>query len=220
MAKTRAPLTRDRILEAALELADAHGVESLKMRELAGALGFEAMALYRHVANKEAILDGILDIVLAEIEPAVGADWRDAIRRSAVSAHDAFGRHPWSTRLIMSAAHIRPRRLAYMESLLEQLAAAGLSDAAIYHAYHVLDAYIVGFALWEAGHTLTAEEQRVVVEKLSREVSLDDDFPHLALHRDQHVTDGPHREASAFEIGLDMILDGFATGQPARRRND
>src|SRR5438094_7840706 len=110
--KARLPLSRDRILQAALELADEHGVESLSMRKLGQALGFEAMSLYNHVANKDDVLDGILDLVLAESEaPSPAGDWAAAVRRSAVSVHGALRRHPWSCTLVMSPGHVRPARL-------------------------------------------------------------------------------------------------------------
>src|SRR6266702_7597139 len=108
----RLPLTRDRILHAALELADGGGIESLTMRKLGEALGFEAMSLYNHVANKDDLLDGMLDVVLAESEPPspVG-DWDAAIRESAISVHAALRRHPWSCSLLMDPGRIRPARL-------------------------------------------------------------------------------------------------------------
>src|SRR5215216_5548720 len=115
-AKTEArlPLSRDRILKAALELADERGIESLSMRKLGQALGFEAMSLYNHVANKDDVLDGILDLVLAESEPPTPAGaWDAAIRTSAISVHDALRRHPWSRTLLMAPDHARPARVRY-----------------------------------------------------------------------------------------------------------
>lgn len=206
--QSRGRLTRERILHAALELADAKGVDSLTMRELARALGFEAMALYRHVANKDEILDGILDLVWSEIEPAAAsADWAGAIRRSAISVHEALDRHPWATRLWTSAAGIRPARLEFMESLLARLEDAGFSDDSYYHAYHVLDAYIIGYSLWLAGHSLSAE-QVALVETALQEVPFDK-YPRISKHKDQHASEGPHRDVSAFEIGLDLVLNGL-----------
>jgi AcrR family transcriptional regulator len=205
---TRTPLSRDRILATALALADEHGVEALTMRRLGDELGFEAMSLYRHVANKDDLLDGMLDLVLAETEPPAGdGDWADAVRRSAISVHDALGRHPWATRLLMGPQHVRPPRIAYMNTLLGRLRAAGFSAETTYTAYHVLDAYIFGFSLWlttyERG-SLTPE----LVQKLMREIPFDD-YPHLREHRDQHLTEGAHREVDAFAFGLDLILDGL-----------
>jgi hypothetical protein len=114
---------------------DANGIESLKMGELAQTLRFEAMALYRHVAGKDEILDGIMDLVLSETEPAqASADWAAAVRRSAISLHEALERHPWATSLLTSPAGIRPARLEHMESLLARLEDAGFSDDGCYHA--------------------------------------------------------------------------------------
>ena len=206
MSATRLPLSRDRILERAVEIADADGIEALTMRRLADDLGFEAMSLYRHVKNKDDVLNGIVDVVLAEIEsPATPGEWDEAIRRSAVSATGAFARHGWATDLINSPGRVRPARLAYMNELLGRLREAGFSTHTTYTAYHALDAHIFGFALWYGSHTAIPSD---VVERLARELSLDD-YPYLAEHRDQHLADGPHREVSAFEFGLDLILDGL-----------
>src|SRR3954469_12684332 len=113
--ETRTPLSRDRILRAAVALADVHGVEALTMRRLGDELGFEAMSLYRHVANKNDLLDGMLDLVLTEWQlPDADVDWIEAIRPSAISVHDALRRHRWSAQLLMTGSHIRPARLRYM----------------------------------------------------------------------------------------------------------
>ena len=207
-AAPRAPLSRDRILRAALNLADEGGVESLTMRKLGEELGFEAMSLYRHVANKDDVLDGIVDLVLTETEPPTAAEaWDTAIRTSAISVRDALRRHPWATSLLMSPARVRPARLQYMDSLLGRLREAGFSADTTYHAYHVLDAHIFGFSMWQTSHTMTAAVPDLVA-KLMREIPFDD-YPYLAEHRDQHLAEGPHRDVSAFEFGLDMILDGL-----------
>ena len=151
------------------------------------------------------VLGGILDAVLAEIEsPAGVGEWDEAIRRSAISVNDVLGRHAWATDLLMSPAGIRPARLAYMNDLLGRLREGGFSADTTYTAYHALDAHIFGFALWLASHTVPPE----VVERLARTIRLDD-YPYLAEHRDQHLAEGPHREVSAFEFGLDLILDGL-----------
>src|SRR5437660_628702 len=117
----RLPLSRDRILQAALDLADDGGIEALTMRKLGHVLGFEAMSLYNHVTNKDDVLDGILDLVLAETEPpAPTGDWDAAVRRSAISVRQALRRHPWACPHLFSAAHVRPARLRYMDLLLGQ----------------------------------------------------------------------------------------------------
>jgi AcrR family transcriptional regulator len=210
----RKPLNRDRILRAALELADGFGVEALTMRRLGEELGFEAMSLYRYVANKNDLLDGMLDLVLAEWQlPETQGDWTEAIRTSARSVHDALRRHPWAARLLMTGSHLRPARLRYMDRLLATLREGGFDEAATYHVYHLLDGYIFGFSLWEIAYT-TLPADAEVVSRIMETVPWDD-YPHLTEHRDQHMDDGPHREVSAFQVGLDLILDGLQqTGSP------
>src|SRR3954447_1952665 len=116
---TREPLSRERILREALRIADEGGVDALTMRRLGDELGFEAMSLYRHVANKNDLLDGMLDLVLTEWQlPDADVDWIEAIRPSAISVHDALRRHRWSAQLLMTGSHIRPARLRYMNELL------------------------------------------------------------------------------------------------------
>src|SRR6266550_5430939 len=205
----RLPLNRDRILQAALELVDEGGIESLTMRKLGQALGFEAMSLYNHVANKDDVLDGILDLVLGESEPPSPAgDWDSAIRTSAISVHEALGRHPWSCTLLMAPEHARPARVRYMDLLLGRLREAGFSAETTYTAYHVLDAHIFGFSLWETSHTYTAEEVSNFEAKFAQTITADA-YPYLHEHAQQHFSEGPHREVSAFEFGLDLILDGL-----------
>jgi AcrR family transcriptional regulator len=179
------------------------------MRRLGESLGCEAMSLYRHVENKDDLLGGMLDLVLVEWElPAAEGDWRAAIRDSAVGVHDALRRHPWVAGLLMSPTRVRPARLQYMDTLLRRLREAGFSAETTYHAYHVLDAHIFGFALWEMSHHVTPADVPALVARFDREIPFDD-YPHLKEHRDQHLSDGPHRRVSAFEFGLDLILDGL-----------
>ncbi|MGN6797560.1 MAG: TetR/AcrR family transcriptional regulator C-terminal domain-containing protein [Gaiellaceae bacterium] len=202
----RIPLSRERILEAALGLADRAGVEAVTMRRLGDELGFEAMSLYGHVANKNDLLDGMLDLVLAEWEPAdERVDWTESIRASAESVHEALLRHPWSARLLMS--HIRPARLRYMDRLLATLRVGGIDPDAAYHVYHLLDGFIFGYTLWEIAYT-SAPMDDDVVTRLMQMIPWDE-YPDLAAHRDQHMTEGPHREVSSFRVGLDLILDGL-----------
>ncbi len=205
----RAPLSKERVLEAALVLADESGIESLTMRNLGRKLGVEAMSLYNHVSNKDDILAGICDLVLAEIAPpAADGDWDTALRASAVSAHDALRRHPWACSLLMSAERVLTARLRYMDSLLERLREAGFSAETTYHAYHVLDAHIFGFSLWQAGHSFKAEDLQDLAATFLEKFPLDD-YPHVAEHVEQHLTDGPLHDVSAFEFGLDLIFDGL-----------
>jgi AcrR family transcriptional regulator len=208
-AKSRIPLSRDRILRAGLNLADGAGIEALTMRRLGDELGYEAMSLYRHIANKDDLLDGMLDLVLAEWELPDDDHAVDAIRTTARSVHQGLRRHPWAALLLMTGAHIRPRRLAYGEFLLGRLRDAGLDAERRYHVYHLLDGFIFGFSLWEIAYTNTddpdfAERVAEFMQKIPW-----DDYPNFTEHRDQHMTDGPHREVSAFDVGLDLILAGL-----------
>jgi AcrR family transcriptional regulator len=207
-AQTRIPLSRDRILQAALRLADESGAEAVTMRRLGEELGFEAMSLYRHVANKKDLFDGMLDLVLTEWQPPdADGDWSAAIRTSARSVHDALRRHRWAAQLLMTGDHIRPARMRYMDQLLGRLRDAGFDPDATYSVYHLLDGFIFGFSLWEIAYTsfpLDAE----AVTRLMQSIPWDE-YPQLAEHRDQHMTEGPHREVSAFDVGLDLILDGL-----------
>src|SRR5215475_13580310 len=127
MATARKPLSRERILAAALELVDEEGIDALSMRKLAQALGYEAMSLYNHVSNKDDVLDGILDLVLAEMEPPDVDGGLAAVRTSSLAAHEALKRHPWAAGMLVAEGTIRPARLAYMDALLGALRNAGFS---------------------------------------------------------------------------------------------
>src|SRR5438552_10052936 len=206
--KPRSPLSRERILETALELVDKGGIESLSMRKLGQALGFEAMSLYNHVANKDDVIDGILDLVLAESElPSPAGDWETAVRESAISVHASLRRHLWACTTLMSPGRIRPARLRYMDSLLGRLREAGFSAEMTYHVYHVLDAHIIGFSLWQASHSYTDAQVSGFRDAFERMIPADE-YPYLHEHGEQHFSEGPEHEVSAFEYGLDLILDG------------
>ena len=203
----RAPLRRDRVLQAAIRLADEGGIESLTMRKLGRALGVEAMSLYKHVANKDDVLDGIVDLVEGEIElPSSAQDWRAAIRTCAISAHEVLRRHPWAPSLIM--ARFRPARIRYMDWILGRLRGAGFSPQLAYHAYHALDSHILGFTLWEAGHSVDTDDLADAVGTFLRELPVDD-YPHFAEHVQQHLTEPGLDDVGGFEFELDLILDGL-----------
>jgi len=207
--KAREPLSRDRILATALQLVDEGGLEALSMRKLGQALGFEAMSLYNHVANKDDVIDGILDLVLAEGEPpSPSGDWDAAVRESAISVHAALRRHPWAPPVVMAPGRIRPARLHYMDSLLGRLREAGFSAETTYHAYHVLDGHIFGFSLWEASHSFSDQDAAEIAEAFDRLIPAAE-YPYLREHGEQHFAEGPQHDVSAFEYGLDLILDGL-----------
>ena len=207
-ADRRVPLTKDRVLRAAISLVDGGGIGSLSMRKLGQALGVEAMSLYNHVASKDDLLDGIADHVLSQIDlPATGSDWESAIWKYAISAHTALAAHPWACNLIMSIPRPLPARLRYMDSVLRCLRQAGFSAAATYHGYHALDSHILGFTLWEAGHAIKPEEIAGLAAFLP--VLTADGYPYLAEHAAQHLTGTGPQEQGEFEFGLRLIIDGL-----------
>jgi AcrR family transcriptional regulator len=209
MATTRLPLSRDRILKAALELVDERGLQELTMRKLGQQLGFEAMSLYNYVSNKEDVIDGMLELVLAETDlPSTADDWASAVRESAVSVHAALQRHRWAARELLAYGRVRPARLQYMESLLAQLREGGLPAETAYVAYHVLDAHIFGFSLWEGSHTFT-EKQVAEMSAIFEDLITPERFPYLREHGMQHFDEGPHQDVNAFELGLDLIIGGL-----------
>ena len=217
-SQSRVPLSRERVLDAAIRLADEGGIESLTMRKLARALGVEAMSLYNHVANKGDLVDAIVDLVVGEIElPSSADDWEAAIRTCAISAHDAFLRHPWACGLVMSpTATPTPHtpRLRYMEWLLGRLREAGFSAELTYHAYHALDSHILGFTLWQLGHSVGAEDLRGardladLAAAFLRELPAGD-YPYFTEHVEQHIAAPSGDGEREFEFGLDLILDGL-----------
>ena len=195
--RSRPRLSRDRVLDAALTLADADGLEALSMRRLGTALGVEAMSLYNHVANKDDLLGGMLEVVLGEFEMPADHEWRTAMRESMVSAHDALRRHPWACRLGMSPPRIVPLRIQYMEWLLRRLREAGFSQGLTYHAYHTLDSHLWGFTLWEQGHTMPSENLADLAASFLHQFSADE-YPRVHEHVGQHVAGFGRRQKSAF----------------------
>jgi AcrR family transcriptional regulator len=216
-ATRRTPLSKERVLNAAMGLADSDGIEALSMRRLAQELGVEAMSLYNHVANKGEILDGIVDLAVSEIElPSTEEEWDVAIRKCAISAHEAFLRHPWACSLAMSPGSARgahESRLRYIEWLLRRLREAGFSAELTYHAYHALDSHILGFTLWQLGHAAAARslgsgDLAELAAGFVREMRAEG-YPYLAEHAEQHVAAPSDEGEGEFEFGLDLILDGL-----------
>jgi len=200
----RPTLTRARVLAAAIDLADESGVESLSMRSLGARLGVEAMSLYNHVSNKDDVLNGMTDLVWAQIDLAPGeADWRTALRAVCISLHHAFLRHPWSCRLHGTLAGVA--RLRYIDLTLKHLREGGFSADVAYHAHHLLDGYVLGYTLQVIDYTSGDQGASDAMQELL--VSVAPEMPYLMEHIEQHasgMTDEP-----GFEIGLDQILDGL-----------
>ena len=204
----RLPLSRERVLRAAIGLADESGIDALSMRKLAKELGVEAMSLYNHVANKDDILGGMVDIVMGEIElPAAGADWKNAIRRTARSAYEVLLGHPWAASLVLTGPGLSYARLRYMDAILGSLRRGGFSAEMTDHAYHALDSHIMGFTLWQVG--ISAGLANITsVEDFLRELD-QDAYPHLAEHAQQHMRPRDPDDEGEFAFGLDLILDGL-----------
>jgi AcrR family transcriptional regulator len=209
-AAPRMPLTKERVLRAAVDLADRDGVGSLSMRKLAQELGVEAMSLYHHVAGKDAILDGIVDVVFSEIElPSDRADWKAAMRQRAISARQALRRHPWATGLMESRSTPGPATLRHHDAVLGILRRAGFSVELAAHAYSLLDSYIYGFALQEASLPFgTAEEAAEVARTIMAEFPADQ-FPYLTEIAVEHVLQPGYDYGNEYLFGLGLILDGL-----------
>jgi AcrR family transcriptional regulator len=206
--KPRSALTKDRVLDAAIRLADEGGIESLSMRKLGQELGVEAMSLYNHVANKDEVLDGIVEAVVREVDlPPEGTDWKEALRRNAISTHEALMRHPWAASLWWRRAE-GPDRMRTAELMLRMLREAGFSDDLTYHGYHVLVGHILGFTLQAQSFPIETKEELQEMAAKFLEDFPSDEYPHLADHIRQHVEPGVSDER-AFEFGLDLILDGL-----------
>jgi len=212
--KRRAPLSRERVLRAALVLADAGGIDSMSMRKLGEELGVEAMSLYNHVANKDDILDGIVDIVFSEIAlPSGRGDWKPAMRKRAISAHEALLRHPWAPSLMQSRTKPGPATLRHHDSVLGRLRTAGFTLVMAAHAVSVIDGYVYGFALQQINIPLQSREQVAEVgQDILRQMA--GEYPHLAEMITEHAMKPGYDYAKEFEFGLDLILDGLERLRP------
>lgn len=211
----RLPLTRERVLLAAVKLADAGGIETLTMRRLGRELRVEAMSLYNHVASKDDLLDGMVDAVFGEIGiPPSGAGWKSAMRQRAISARAVLVRHRWAIGLLESRGRPGPVTLRHHDAVLGVLRDGGFSLALAAHAYSLLDSYIYGFALQQATLAFqNAEEAGEVAARIMGQIPAGA-YPHLVELAVQHVLQPGYDYADEFEFGLDLILDGLE-----RRRN-
>ena len=210
--KRRAPLNRERVLRTAIALADEGGFESLTMRKLAKELGVEAMSLYNHVANKDDLLDGMVDLVFAEIEPPpADVDWKTAMRRRAISTREALARHRWAIGQMEGRGTHGPANLRLHNAVLGCLRGAGFSLEMTVHAYSVQDSYIYGFALQESDMSPeTADDFAAVAqEQMQQYQAVLADYPHLVEVVGGHVAKAGYDYATEFLFGLDLILDGL-----------
>jgi AcrR family transcriptional regulator len=211
-AEPRLPLSRERVLRAAVALADEVGADALSMRRLAQELGVVPMALYKHVASKDELLDGMIDVVVGEIDPpATGLDWKATIRRRVLSARAALLRHPWASRVIEGRAEATPTVLAYMDSMIGILRAGGFSIDLTHHAMHAMGSRLLGFTqeLFDDTADLGPEQAEVMVRELAAA------YPNItelvtAITHDQASVVGPGCDDQfEFEFALDLMLDGL-----------
>jgi len=208
-AQPRIRLSRDRVLRAAVSLADEAGIEALNMRRIAQELGVVPMALYKHVSNKDDMLDGMVDIVFSEIDrPSSGTDWKAAMRQRAISAREVLSRHPWAVGLTESRMKPGPANMQHHDSVIGCLREAGFSVEMAIHTYSALDSYIYGFALQEQTLPFEATDKVGEASELILSQFPAGEYPHLAETIVEHVGKSGYDYANEFEYGLDLILDG------------
>lgn len=203
----RRKLSRELVLAAALRLADEEGVEAVSMRRLGQVLQVEAMSLYRHVAGKEAILDGISELVMGEVKvPARNLPWRQALRESAISTHRALLRHPWASAVLESRRNPGQARMTYLDAVVSILLDAGLSTPDVARAFMAVDSHVYGFTLmvlaWPFDLRDSPDEARIMMDEVFGQA-----YPGLRSMAELALT-GPGVPVE-FEFGLDLILDGL-----------
>lgn len=213
----RPPLTRQRVLKAAVALADRDGLGALTMRRLGNELGVEAMSLYKHVANKEKILDGIVELVVGEIEmPLDGSDWREAMRRRAASAREVLSRHSWAIGLLEARPLKGPTALRYLDAILGTLRAAGFSIENAVHAFWLLDSFVYGHVIQETSTPISTSEGLTESTGSALEEIPTEEYPHLVEIGEEALRSG-YSFDSEFEYGLDLILDALDRTAGAKR---
>jgi AcrR family transcriptional regulator len=206
-AAGRAALSRDLVLRAAVTLADEGGIGALSMRKLGQVLGVEAMSLYNHVTDKGDLLDGMVDIVFAEIGLPSGDDgWKLAMRQRAISVREVLGRHRWAIGLMESRRSPGPATLRHHDAVLGCLREAGFPVELTAHAYSLLDSYIYGFALQEASLPFSTEEETAQVAQEIAGRMPDGQYPYLAEMATWYAMQPGYQYGSEFETGLDLIL--------------
>ena len=204
----RPPLTRERVLREAVLMADEHGLAGLTMRALGARLGVQAMSLYNHVANKDDVLDGIVDLVVAEIAVPSAADpWRTAMRARALSAHAVLLRHPWACGLLMSRVNVGPAMLRYLDATIGCLHGAGFSLAMADHAWNALDSYLYGFTLQKLNFPLAEDQYAAMAAAYLPMLSAAQHPAFRALT--EEVATGRHTGLHALTFGLELLLDGL-----------
>jgi AcrR family transcriptional regulator len=208
---TREQLTRERVLDAALAVADEGGLAGLTIRSLAGRLGTKPMSLYHYVAGKDEILDALVDVVFAEIEvPAMTGDWRAEMARRARSAREVLRRHPWAIALLESRTAPGPASLRHHDATIGALRAGGFTIVQTAHAYAVLDAFVYGFAVQEASLPFEGPDGAAQVAEPIMALMATGEYPHLVEFAREHALLPGYDFGAEFEVGLELVLDGLA----------
>lgn len=203
-----AALSRERILAAAMNLADSSGLEQLSMRNLAAGLGVQAMSLYNHIVNRDDIIDALVDQVIAEIQvPDCAGDWRATMQQRARSAHQALLRHPWATMAIVSRVSTGAAMLAYIEATLACLVQAGFSPEDADHVWNALDSYIYGFTLQQLKFPFKAEEYREAAVAYLPSIP-ESRYPYF-VGLGRQIIDGSYDGLHRLEFGLELLLEGL-----------
>jgi len=216
-SRTREPLSRERILQAAVALADQGGIGSLSMRRIAQQLGVVPMALYKHVANKDELLDGLVDVVIGEIDPPIeGVDWKTAVRERILSARRSLLRHPWASQVIESRAEPTPTIIGYIDSMMGLFLSGGFSVDLMHHTMHVMGSRILGFSQELFDDTASMPEE----EAIAMWTEMADAYPNIAAlvgeisggaisHDEGSTVGGGCDDQFEFEFALDLVLDGL-----------
>jgi len=206
----RPGLTRARVLACAVELADRIGLDALTMRRLGDELGVEAMSIYGHVANKEDLLNRMVDAIFAEIElPPASTPWRPALRQRSVSFRDVLRRHPWAVALKGSGTNPGPATLRHHDRVLGTLLDGGFSLELTAHAISALDSYIYGFALQEKTLPFTTENETAAMAETMLAQLATTEYPHLVRFTATHVLQPGYAYGNEFVFGLEIVLDGL-----------
>jgi AcrR family transcriptional regulator len=210
---SRAPLTRERVLRAAVVHADTVGLDGLSMRGLAGLLHVAPMALYRHVANREDLIDAMIDSVFGEVVlPSGGTDWKTAMRERAVSLREVLARHRWAIGLMESRGHPGPANLRHHDAVIGKLRSAGFEISMVAHAYSILDSYIYGFAMTQATVPFETQDEMTAMAENMFDPFPPNQYPNLAEFVNEHVMKPKYEYADEYEYGLDRILDAIERG--------
>lgn len=215
-AKKRPPLSTEKILATALRMADKKGLEALSMRNLGQALKVEAMSIYNHVPGKENLLDGLVELVVGELElPVPGGDWRAAMRGRAMTAHRVLMQHPWATMLLVSRMNIGPNMLRYIDRTVGCLREAGFSWAMADHAWNTLDAFTYGFTLQRLNFPLEPQQYVPAARQFLPMIPVEQ-FPYMH-GLSQEIIAGRHDGLQHLELGLELLLNGLEPLRNQRR---